>query len=386
MSLLDDPHALVSASDSEADSASLCGSELELEMAWGEGPIAPLRAGAMASTATPAAASTSASAAGAPATAPSGPTPASPAVRSKSVGNGSSRARTPQKRATTPELSTARAKRTININPIRSAAYLMRPNELPVGVRKQQRWFNDHHFGNRAATTRLEDLMEHMSISVEWKYAALALDAPCVAASGKGASAELPKEPRVRRHDDWNEAEDMFLRIDRRARTLLVRSFQSFAAFIEAAEYVVLHFIQIEVASGLLRVLAKPMELLQAGEKDVRLVIPLVDSAFHRLIVHSVCQFYGIVSRTEANRRFNTKIMVLKTPRRKFTQEQLGKNSLCEFIRETRFPAPAAAAAAAGAGAFAPHFLRPEADAQLEVQSVSSECSDGFTLMEYPRV
>lgn len=27
----------------------------------------------------------------------------------------------------------------------------------------------DHHFGNRAATTRLEDLMEHMSINVEWK-------------------------------------------------------------------------------------------------------------------------------------------------------------------------------------------------------------------------
>lgn len=37
----------------------------------------------------------------------------------------------------------------------------------------------------------------------------------------------------------------MFLRIDRRARTLLVRSFQPFAAFIEATEYVVLHFLQV---------------------------------------------------------------------------------------------------------------------------------------------
>lgn len=134
--LLDDPHTLVSASDSEADSASLCGSELELEMAWGEGPIAPLRttAAAVTTSSTPTNVAT--------ATAASSLTPAPPAVRSKSVGNGSSRARTPQKRATTPELSGARAKRTININPIRSAAYLMRPNELPVGVRKQQRWFN----------------------------------------------------------------------------------------------------------------------------------------------------------------------------------------------------------------------------------------------------
>lgn len=37
----------------------------------------------------------------------------------------------------------------------------------------------------------------------------------------------------------------MFLRVDRRARTLLVRSFQSFSQFIEAVEYVVLHLIQV---------------------------------------------------------------------------------------------------------------------------------------------
>lgn len=141
--LLHDPHALVSTSDSEADSASLCGSELEAEMAWGEGPIAPLRAAAVvAATAVPSTAATTTTAGGAAVTllAPDVP------VRSKSVGNGSSRARTPQKRATTPEVSAARAKRMININPIRSAAYLMKPNELPVGVRKQQRWFNGASF------------------------------------------------------------------------------------------------------------------------------------------------------------------------------------------------------------------------------------------------
>lgn len=55
---------------------------------------------------------------------------------------------------------------------------------------------------------------------------------------------------------------------------------------------------EIEVATGLLRVLTHPMELLKASEKDIRLVIPLVDSAFHRLIIHSVCQFYGVRSRS----------------------------------------------------------------------------------------
>jgi hypothetical protein len=265
----------------------------------------------------------------------------------------------------------------------------MKPNELPVGVRKQQRWFNDHHFGNRAASTRIEDLMEHMSISVEWKSNFQKLAEPqnqelqTAFRKGKMSKSEQAKEPRLRRRDDWNDAEEMFLRIDRRARTLLVRSFQSFSQFIEAVEYVVLHFIQwrevpseIEVAAGLLRVLTHPMELLKTSEKDIRLVVPLVDSAFHRLIIHSVCQFYGIRSRTEANRRFNTKIMVLKSPKSKFTPEALAKNSLCEFIRETRFVAQAT---------FEPQHVSPE-DVQLEVQSKSSECSDGFTMMEFPQV
>lgn len=39
----------------------------------------------------------------------------------------------------------------------------------------------------------------------------------------------------------------MFSRIDRRARMLLLRSFNAFAPFIEAVEYVVLHFIQVSI-------------------------------------------------------------------------------------------------------------------------------------------
>lgn len=109
------PPPLVSEpSDSEVDVASLCGSELELEMAWGEGPIAPLRSEA--------------------------PADAGVATeRSNSRGNGSGRARTPQKRSESP---LQRSKRLINIHPIRSVSYLQAPNQLPVGVRKQQRWFN----------------------------------------------------------------------------------------------------------------------------------------------------------------------------------------------------------------------------------------------------
>lgn len=68
----------------------------------------------------------------------------------------------------------------------------------------------DHHFGNRAASTRIEDLMEHMSINVEWKSNFQKLAEPqnqelqTAFRKGKLSKLEQAKEPRVRRRDDWN--------------------------------------------------------------------------------------------------------------------------------------------------------------------------------------
>ncbi|GLD93358.1 hypothetical protein PINS_up001950 [Pythium insidiosum] len=356
-----DEDQVIAPSDSEAECSSLCGSELEAEMAWGEGPIAPLRAEP----------STSAT---------------SEAVRSKSNGNGSSRAKTPQKRGDPSPLQ--KSKRLINIHPMRSPAYLPKPNELPVGVRKQQRWFNDHHFGNRAASTRLEDLMEHMTINVEWRSNFQKLAEPenkdLQTAFRKGriqVDDHARNQPKFRRKDEWNDAEEMFTRIDRRARTLLLQSFTKFASFIEAVEYVVLHFIQwkelpseLEVSMGLNSLLVAPMEVATFGENDVRLCMPLADSAFHRLMIHSVCQFYGVRSRTEANRRFNTKIMVLKGPKRKIDQGELVQISLCDFIRETRLDRSTVS------------VFRAQVEDPLEDVAKSSECSDGYCLMDFPSV
>ncbi|EEY64193.1 uncharacterized protein PITG_02732 [Phytophthora infestans T30-4] len=357
---------------SDSEVSSLCGSELELEMAWGEGPIAPLRTEASADDG----AAKKNLIAG--------------VERSGSNGNGSSRARTPQKRGN--ESPLARSKRLINIHPIRSAGYLSKPNELPVGVRKQQRWFNDHHFGNRAASTRLEDLMEHMDISVEWRSNFQKLAEPqnedLQIEFRKGGGARVnnrPHAPRNRRTDEWNDAEQMFTRVDRRARTLMLRSFSSFALFIEAVEYVVLYFIQwrevpseLEIATPLFRMLKHPIELMKANEKDVRLILPLLDSAFHRLIIHSVCQFYGVRSRTEANRRLNTKIMVLKSPKRKFLADDAAQISLCEFIRETRI-------AQRHVVVSSPEKVVANCHA-FELQSKGSESSEGFLMVEAPQV
>ncbi|TDH68442.1 hypothetical protein CCR75_005838 [Bremia lactucae] len=340
---------------SDSEVSSLCSSELELEMTWGEGPIAPLRAeddGAAKKNVIPC------------------------LERSGSNGNGSSRARTPQK-CSSGSIS-SRSKRLVNVHPMRSAGYLSKPDELPLSVRKQQRWFNDHHFGNRAASTRLEDLMEHMEINVEWRSNFQKLAEPqneSLQSSFRkgGGVSDPPAVPRNHRKDKWNGAEKMFARVDRRARTLMLRSFNSFASFIEAVECVVLHFIQwrevpseLEVARPLLRMLKHPIEVTNDVGTSVRLILPLLDSAFHRLIIHSVCQFYGVRSRTECDRHIQTKIMVLKSPKDKHLDIDL--ISLCDFIVETRV---------------ARHVLYDHA---LELQSKSSECSEDFLIVEAPQV
>jgi hypothetical protein len=81
----------------------------------------------------------------------------------------------------------------------------------------------------------------------------------------------------------------------------------------------------------------------------------------------------------EANRRFNTKIMVLKSPKKKFSEEELSKNSLCEFIRETRIMKQPEAH---------PEIFAADVQHQetLELASKSSECSDGFCVVEAPQM
>lgn len=68
--------------------------------------------------------------------------------------------------------------------------------------------------------------------------------------------------------------------------------------------------------------------------------------------------------------------MVLKCPKHKFTQDELLNNSLCEFIRETRLSKPADVQ----------HHAPSSNQTELEDLSKTSECSDGYTLMDFPQV
>ncbi|KDO33252.1 hypothetical protein SPRG_02061 [Saprolegnia parasitica CBS 223.65] len=241
----------------------------------------------------------------------------------------------------------------------------------PIGRRTQNRYFNDHHFGNRAATASLDELMEHMAISVDWKSNFQKLAQPENEAiadafrsvkepSHARSNSNQNQTHRARRHDAWHEADDMFTRIDRRARSVLAASFDAMHIYIQAIEDVIVHFVKwnevmstIELDPVLANMLSGPMRVLEttpvvretkaggsrtrpAKHKDSVLVLPLVESSYHRLLIHAVCQFYGLDSKSHFDKTTKSKIMRIRRPTRR--QHHAGiAVSLCAFLLHTLY-------------------------------------------------
>jgi hypothetical protein len=105
------------------------------------------------------------------------------------------------------------------------------------------------------------------------------------------------------RKDQWAEAESAWYRIENRLRAIVVRSLQreEFCFYVRAVEAVLLYFLakqeapphsQVPEAFGLF--LEQHIEHL-----GLSLKIVLKDSSFHRLLLHAVCQFYGLKSKVK---------------------------------------------------------------------------------------
>ncbi|ETW09962.1 hypothetical protein H310_00379 [Aphanomyces invadans] len=265
--------------------------------------------------------------------------------------------------------------RQIALNMIGSAQQRMVPSYIankppPIGKRSQNRYFNDHHFGNRAATATLEELMEHMNVSVDWKSNFEELARP--------ENQELAeafrnvKEPthartnakqngthRAKPATDWTEADDMFTRVDKRARSILLSSFVSMQEFIEAVESFVVHFVQWnEVQSAnvlsprLTSWLAAPMTIdivtpmvrdakaagtrsKPAKHSETVLVVPLLESPFHRLLIHATCQFYGLNSKSHFDATLKYKIMRIRRPSKRHRHPGISV-SMSAFLKHCR--------------------------------------------------
>lgn len=163
--------------------------------------------------------------------------------------------------------------------------------------RRKQKRFNNENFGSEEARHDADWLEPFMKIPVEWRSSLGDL----VNGANEDVREMIRKgcEPKEQTSlKDYRVAhrtadEQRFLQIPRRSRVVTVRALQNadFLAFIRDAESTLLHYMNTGAAfehpSG------------SATIQDSKLVMDLHDSAFHRLLFHSVCQFYSLPAKSE---------------------------------------------------------------------------------------
>jgi hypothetical protein len=103
------------------------------------------------------------------------------------------------------------------------------------------------------------------------------------------------------RKDEWAEAETSWFQIENRLRSVVVRTLEKdeFCLFVRALEAVIMYFLEENdapqhslVPPALARMLARPITMSSGS-----VTVALRDSSFHRLLLHAVCQFYGLHSK-----------------------------------------------------------------------------------------
>lgn len=204
-----------------------------------------------------------------------------------------------------------------------------------ISTRKLRRWENKNLFGvenfSKSREDRILDSLnnsergpENIPFEVTWKSTLSKLLRPenqaelhdfmtCrdVFTTGKHRS-QLPRKGRPANYSDWSDAENAWMKVEKRIRAAISRSFASsdvIEDFLTQLEQVILHFVHTKQALSadklsdeLKKELAQPISIDRAGN----LVIPLHESAFRRLLVHGVAQFYGLQSNV-------SKIQIIKT-------------------------------------------------------------------------
>lgn len=254
----------------------------------------------------------------------------------------SRRAITPSKlftRQTTPQRSGSAGRSNSNnreriVSDIHQDPHVIRSGPArPISVRRQRRWENKNLFGLDEHTKTKEDRIlealenadlakEGIPFEISWRSTLSELLKPNnhqllhdFLSCKENFQVQLKANKAPSDKSDWEVAEESWLTIEKRIRAAMVRSFNSsevIRAFLSALERALLHFARCgrapteqelnaegdgsnDVGCGddaLRKELAQPLFVDKAGN----LVVPLQDSAFRRLLVHGVAQFYGMKS------------------------------------------------------------------------------------------
>ncbi|CAM9968266.1 unnamed protein product [Ectocarpus fasciculatus] len=152
----------------------------------------------------------------------------------------------------------------------------------------------------------------------------------------------------------WEDAEERFLLVERRLRDIVVRALRNPAlvGFVEGLETLLGEFTQTkripaEMPSALCLALASPPKVevsKEAGKSaeagaGATLLVPLGPSPFHRLLLHALCQYQKLRSRSEETNRGRIVRVMFPTSTSSSTSGTAfaaPNASLTEFVLRTR--------------------------------------------------
>ncbi|CAM9265940.1 unnamed protein product [Ectocarpus sp. 12 AP-2014] len=255
-----------------------------------------------------------------------------------SADTGAGRAHTPQRlnRTHTPQRLRPSSILHTTAAPVQQSSVIRREGESrrqPAGRRKQRRWENDNLLGVekflRGRHAHEEGEAEHLTVKHTWRSSLgdLVSDprAAEVRESFRNGMQPTPNGGSApgsgTRHfagGKWEDAEERFLLVERRLRDIVVRALRNPAlvGFVKGLETLLGEFTQTqqtptEMPSALRSALASPpkVEVRKEARKSseaaagATLLVPLGPSPFHRLLLHALCQYQKLRSKSEESNR-----------------------------------------------------------------------------------
>ncbi|CAN0232546.1 unnamed protein product [Ectocarpus sp. 12 AP-2014] len=253
-----------------------------------------------------------------------------------SADTGAGRAHTPQRlnRTHTPQRLRPSSILHTTAAPVQQSSVIRREGESrrqPAGRRKQRRWENDNLLGVekflRGRHAHEEGEAEHLTVKHTWRSSLgdLVSDprAAEVRESFRNGMQPTPQNGGSApgsggRHfagGKWEDAEERFLLVERRLRDIVVRALRNSAlvGFLEGLETLLGEFTQTkqiptEMPPALRSALASPPKVevrKEAGKSSeagagATLLVPLGPSPFHRLLLHALCQYQKLRSKSES--------------------------------------------------------------------------------------
>ncbi|CAM9738051.1 unnamed protein product [Scytosiphon promiscuus] len=284
-----------------------------------------------------------------------------------SANTGAGRAHTPQRlnRTHTPQrlrsssiLHTAPA-------PVQQVSREGEARRQPLGRRKQRRWENDNLLGVekflRGRHAHEEGEAEHLTVSHPWRSSLGDLVSDPRAAEVR-ESIRKGMQPTAQRNGagggssksgarrfaggKWEDAEERFLLVERRLRDIVVKALRSSAllTFVEGLESLLEGFSQGKAAPtnmppGLRSALASlptvedAAAVPEAKGGSATLLVPLGPSPFHRLLLHALCQYRKLRSRSEETSHGRIVRVTIPASRTAFA---VPAATLTEFVVQTR--------------------------------------------------